>query len=81
MMAVPERLTADWITSLDNGDLVAVESDLHTEFVDEENLERRRRGDRYVLLQGPAALVDAWLRWLMVNNETRLRSRVVRRRK
>jgi hypothetical protein len=81
MMAVPERLTADWITSLDNGDLVAVESDLHTEFVDEENLERRRRGDRYVLLQGPAALVDAWLRWLMVNNETRLRSLVVRRRK
>jgi hypothetical protein len=80
-MTIPERLTADWITALGNGELVAVESDLHTEFLEEENQERRRRGDQYVLLQGPAALVNAWLRWLMVNNETRLRRLVVRHRK
>jgi len=81
MMTVPDRLTADWIATLGNGDLVAVESDLHSEFLEEENEEKRRRGDRYALLQGPAPLVNAWLRWLMVNNEARLRSLVVRHRK
>ena len=81
MMTVPDRLTANWIATLGNGDLVAVESDLHSEFVAEENEEKRRRGDRYALLQGPAPLVNAWLRWLMVNNEARLRSLVVRHRK
>jgi hypothetical protein len=81
MMTVPERVTADWIATLANGQLMTVESRLHSEFIDEENEEREKRGDRYTLLQGPAALVNAWLRWQMVNNEARSRGLLVRHRK
>ena len=80
-MTVPERVTADWIATLANAQLMTVESRLHSEFLDVENEEKERRGDRYTLLQGPAALVNAWLRWQMVNNEARSRGLLVRRRK
>ncbi|HEY5416133.1 MAG TPA: hypothetical protein VIK41_14950 [Gemmatimonadaceae bacterium] len=80
-MTVPERVTADWIATLANAQLMTVESRLHSEFLDEENEEKERRGDRYTLLQGPAALVNAWLRWQMVNNEARSRGLLVRHRK
>ena len=80
-MTVPERVTADWIATLANAQLMTVESRLHSEFLDEENEEKERRGDRYTLLQGPAALVKAWLRWQMVNNEARSRGLLVRHRK
>ena len=80
-MTVPERVTADWIATLANAQLMTVESRLHSEFLDEENEEKERRGDRYTLLQGPAALVNAWLRWQMVNNEARSRGLLVRHRR
>ena len=80
-MTVPERVTADWIATLANAQLMTVESRLDSEFLDEENEEKERRGDRYTLLQGPAALVNAWLRWQMVNNEARSRGLLVRHRK
>jgi len=80
-MTVPERVTADWIATLANAQLMTVESRLHSEFLDVENEEKERRGDRYTLLQGPAALVNAWLRWQMVNNEARSRGLLVRHRK
>ena len=80
-MTVPERVTADWIATLANAQLMTVESRLHSEFLDEENEEKERRGDRYTLLQGPAALVNAWLRWQMVNNAARSRGLLVRHRK
>jgi len=80
-MTVPDRVTADWIATLPNGQLMTVESRLHSEFIDEENVEKEKRGDRYTLLQGPAALVNAWLRWQMVNNEARSRGLLVRHRK
>jgi hypothetical protein len=80
-MTVPDRVTADWVAALPNGQLMTVESRLHSEFIDEENVEREKRGDRYTLLQGPAALVNAWLRWQMVNNEARSRGLLVRHRK
>jgi hypothetical protein len=80
-MTVPDRVTADWIATLADGQLMTVESTLHTEFLDEQSHERERRGDRYTLLQGPPALVNAWLRWQMVNNEARSRGLVVRHRK
>ena len=70
-MTVPDRLTATWLETLANGQLVAVESRLHAEFIEEEVVEKKRRGSRYSLLQGPAALVNAWHRWSMVTNETR----------
>lgn len=80
-MLVPDRVTADWIATLGNGQLQTVESRLHTEFLDEEGPEKARRGDRYALLQGPAALVNAWLKWQMVSNEARSRGLLIRHRK
>jgi hypothetical protein len=80
-MTVPDRVTADWVATLPDGQLMTVESRLHSEFVDEESQEKERRGDRYTLLQGPSALVNAWLRWQMVNNEARSRGLIVRHRK
>ena len=77
-MTVPDRVTAGWIATLANGQLVTVESTLHSEFLAHETQEKTRRGDRYTLLQGPAALVNAWLRWQMVSNEARTRGLLVR---
>lgn len=79
-MTVPDRVTAGWIATLPDGQLMSVESRLHSEFVDEESQEKARRGDRYALLQGPPALVNAWLRWQMVSNEARSRGLLVRHR-
>jgi hypothetical protein len=78
-MTIPDRITVDWISTLADARLVAVEWRLHSEFVAEDNHERKRSGERYTLLQGPAALVNAWLRWQMVNNEARLRGLMIRR--
>lgn len=80
-MTVPDRVTAGWIATLGDGQLMTIESRLHSEFLDEEGHEKKRRGDRYALLQGPPALVNAWLRWQMVNNEARSRGLLVRNRK
>jgi hypothetical protein len=77
-MTVPDRVTADWIATLANERLVTVEARLHSEFLDEQDQERKRTGGRYSLLQGPAALVNAWLRWQMVTNEARSRGLLVR---
>jgi hypothetical protein len=77
-MTIPDRVTSGWIATLANDRLVSVESRLHSEFVTEDTHERKRRGDNYALLQGPAALVNAWLRWQMVSNEARSRGLVVR---
>ena len=77
-MTIPDRVTADWIATLGDERLVTVESRLHSEFIAEESHERKRTGDRYALLQGPAALVNAWLRWQMVSNEARSRRLLVR---
>ena len=78
---VPDRVTAEWIATLANGQLVTVESSLHSEFIREEVEEKQRRGDRYTLLQGPPALVNAWLRWQMVSNEARSRGLLIRHRR
>jgi hypothetical protein len=79
-MTVPDRVTAGWVATLPDSQLMSVESRLHSEFIDEESQEKERRGDRYTLLQGPTALVNAWLRWQMVNNEARSRGLLVRHR-
>jgi hypothetical protein len=80
-MTVPDRVTADWIATLGNAQLVDVESRLHAEFQKENVAEKRRAGSRYTLLQGPTVLVNAWLRWLLVSNEARSRGLVVRHQK
>ena len=79
-MVVPDRVTADWIATLGNRQLETVESRLHGEFLDEESREKERCGHRYALLQGPAALVNAWLKWQMVSNEARSRGLLTRHR-
>jgi len=78
-MRIPDRVTADWIATLGNERLVTVESRLHSEFTTEDTHERKRSGGRYALLQGPAALVNAWVRWQMVSNEARSRGLFMRR--
>ena len=80
-MTLPERVTANWIATLGNRQLVTAETQLHKAFLVEEKQERARCGDRYALLQGPPALVNAWLRWQMVTNEARTRKILVRHRK
>lgn len=80
-VTVPDRLTAGWIATLANPQLVTVESDLYSQFLEQELQEKTRRGDRYALLQGPATLVNAWLRWQMVSNEARTRGLLVRHSK
>lgn len=80
-MMLPNRLTAAWIATLADSQLLQVESHLHGEFFVEETDEKRRRGGSYTLLQGPEALVTAWHRWMMVNNEVRTRGLVIRQRK
>lgn len=77
-MTIPDRVTAEWIATLADDRLVTVESRLHSEFITEDKHERKRSGGCYALLQGPAALVNAWVRWQMVTNEARSR-RLMRR--
>jgi len=68
-----DQVTAGWVATLADAPLVTLESRLHAEFVDEEVQEKKRRGERYALLEGSSILVNAWLRWQMVNNEVRSR--------
>jgi hypothetical protein len=79
-MNIPDRINSHWIASLEDKQLVTAEAELHAAFRTHETAEKRRSGARYVLLQGPPALVNAWHRWLLVSNETRSRGLVVHRR-
>ena len=78
-MTIPDRVTAEWIATLADDRLMTVESRLHSAFITEDKHERKRSGGRYVLLQGPATLVNAWVRWQMVTNEARSRGLLMRR--
>lgn len=79
-MTIPDRVTASWIATLGDRSLITAESQLHAVFVREEDEEKKKRGGRYSLSKGPAPLMTAWLRWLLVNNEARLRKLVVKRK-
>lgn len=73
-LLIPDRVNRRWMDLLDNVQLADAESTLHKDFTILDRAEKARRGTRYRLLEGPAPLVDAWLRWLLVNNEARDRS-------
>jgi hypothetical protein len=77
-MTIPAHINARWIGTLDDAQLVAAETTLHATFRELEISEKSRAGARYVLLQGSAALVSAWHRWLLVNNEVRARGLAIR---
>ena len=79
-MQLPEKVNASWIATLGDRQLVQAEALLHGEFVDQQNTERLRMGARYTMLRGPQSLVNAWLRWLLVNNEALSRGVNVRRK-
>jgi hypothetical protein len=79
-VTIPERINARWIATLGDDQLVKAEATLHADFREKETVEKKRTGARYVLLQGPPPLVNAWLRWLLVSNATRDRGLVVNHR-
>ena len=72
-MILPERITYDWLVALDNDDLLTAERSLFQAFSDQEEAERRRLGERYELMRGPATLMSAWDRWSRANTEARHR--------
>ena len=78
-MRIPDKVNASWIATLGDEQLVKAEASLHKEFAQEETSEKQRRGAKYQMMRGPESLVSAWLRWLMVSNETRSRGLVVHR--
>jgi hypothetical protein len=80
-MKIPETINARWIATLANDQLMAAEAQLHAVFRKHETVEKTRSGGRYMLLQGPPLLVDAWHRWSLVSNETRNRGLLVTRRR
>jgi hypothetical protein len=79
MMAIPTNINSQWIASLKNPQLVEAEAQLYDAFHTREIAEKSRAGARYVLLQGPSDLVNAWQQWLMLNNEARTRGVLIRR--
>ena len=81
MTAIPSMVNARWIATLANEQLVAAEAQLYGDFHAREVAEKSRCGARYMLLQGPSALVDAWQRWLLVSNEARARGVFIRRQR
>ena len=72
-MTLPDRITYDWLVALDDDALLTAERTLHQTFTDEEGTQRRRLGDRYELMRGPAELLSAWDRWSRANTEARHR--------
>jgi len=77
-MKIPDNINARWIATLGDDQLIKAEAQLHAVFHRRESAEKARSGSRYMLLQGPSDLVNAWHRWLLVSNETRNRGLVVR---
>jgi len=77
-VTIPTKVNARWIATLDDAQLVVAETTLHSAFRELEISEKSRSGSRYVLLQGPAELVSAWHRWLLVNNEVKARGLAIR---
>jgi hypothetical protein len=79
-MNIPNYIDPRWLTSLENDEIMKAEAALHAIFHAQETAQKRRSGARYVLLEGPADLVNAWHRWSLVSNEARHRGLVVHRR-
>jgi hypothetical protein len=72
-MVIPERVNTRWMATLDDASIVEAEAILHADFRLQDSAEKQRRGTRYRLLEGPATLVDAWMRWQSLFNEAHRR--------
>lgn len=79
-MQIPERVDARWIETLADSQLLTAEEKLRAEFAKREQAEKKIRGSRYEMMRGPSALVNAWLRWLLVSNAARTRGLAKRAR-
>jgi transposase len=78
---IPERISAGWIATLEDDQLIKFESELRDVFNKHEVAERKRKGSRYAVLEGPEILVNSYLKWQMVSNEARERGLAVRQRR
>ena len=78
-MKMPERITGDWMSSLENERLLDAELTLHSLFSKLERAEKKRLGAKYDMMKGNAELLEAWGRWSRVNNEARVRGLHMRR--
>ena len=74
MRLVPAQISMDWITTLTNEDLLDVESRVYAQFDVLNKREKKRRGDKYQLMRGPAELMEAWDRWSRINAAARERA-------
>ena len=72
-MRIPGRITATWIDSLTNDDLLVAETRLKKVFAVRERVEKSRLGGAYDLMRGDAELMSAWDRWSRVNSAIRVR--------
>jgi len=79
-MDIPTRINKSWIASLADEQLIVAEAQLHATFREQETIERRRTA-RYVLLEGPEALVSAWHRWMQLSNESVSRGLAIPKRR
>jgi hypothetical protein len=79
-MKMPERVNAEWVSSLSDKHLEEAAATLHAVFEKEDNAERKRAGEEYRMLRGPESLISAWMRWLMVTNEQAERRTPLHRR-
>jgi hypothetical protein len=79
-MLIPERVNAKWLCTLDDVSVLEAEANLHADFRTQDDAEKNRRGTQYRLLQGPSTLVDAWMRWQLVNKEAVRRGLPTQRR-
>ena len=72
-MRIPGRITATWIDSLTNDDLLMAETRLKKVFAVRERVEKSKLGGAYDLMRGDAELMSAWDRWSRVNSAIRVR--------
>jgi hypothetical protein len=78
---IPDRVSASWMATLGDDQLADAEQQLRSIFQKHETLEKSRKGSRYAVLEGPEALVNAWLQWCMVSNEARSRGLIMRKQR
>ena len=74
MRVAPERIKKEWIDTLTDEDLMAVEARLHAQFDVLERREKKLRGASYQLFRSPPEVMDAWDRWSRVLTAARARS-------
>lgn len=77
---IPDKVSAAWVESLGDAQLISAEATLRKQFAEEESAEKERTGARYSMFRGPATLMAAWTRWLLVSNEAMARRVAVKRR-